>query len=263
MRGTRGLLGAAAVVVAALVVAGGASASAGSTCSGGSVAAGNYTSLTISGTCTIDQGSVTVSHDLRVLPGAALLAVFGNSNLTVGHDLRVAGNAIAVLGCEPEEAICLNDPDQTHGTLTSTTRVGHDLRTDGALAVLLHHDWVGHDVGIDRGGGGAGPTGCDGTTLFGGPPFGTVEDTTVGHDLTIANVQTCWFGVIRNDVAHDIRYDRNVTTDPDGNEIVTNTVGHDLSCTGNDPAPQFGDSQGNLNIVHGHARGQCTGLAQH
>ncbi len=48
-----------------------------------------------------------------------------------------------------------------------------------------------------------------------------------------------------------------VLADPDGNEYVTNVIRGDLVCTGNSPAPQAGDSEGDKNIVTGTKVGQC------
>lgn len=52
----------------------------------------------------------------------------------------------------------------------------------------------------------------------------------------------------------------NTVVDRDGNEVVTNTIHCDLSCEGNDPAPQVGDSEGSPNHVTGVKTGQCVGL---
>jgi len=52
----------------------------------------------------------------------------------------------------------------------------------------------------------------------------------------------------------------NVVADPDGNEIVTNTIHGNLNCAGNDPAPQVGDSEGSPNQVTGRKTGQCVDL---
>ena len=64
-------------------------------------------------------------------------------------------------------------------------------------------------------------------------------------------------GFFRNTVSNDGRFVGNKTADPDGNEFATNTIGGDLSCNGNNPAPQFGDSGGSPSTVGGHVRGQC------
>ena len=80
-------------------------AASGQTCSGGSVAAGSYSSLTITGPCTVDTGTVTVARDLTVAPGGELVAAFGGSDVNVGGNLAVGTNGVLVLGCEPEASI--------------------------------------------------------------------------------------------------------------------------------------------------------------
>jgi hypothetical protein len=88
------------------------------TCWGGSVASGVYGNLKIAGACTVDAGSVTVEHDLTVLPGGSLVASAGGSltpqvgsDVKVGGNIEVQSNGILVLGCEPIYFICSNDPD--------------------------------------------------------------------------------------------------------------------------------------------------------
>src|SRR5689334_2187795 len=80
-------------VLAALVVAVGAvdaigadaSFAAGTkTCSGGSIAAGSYSSLTITGSCKVDAGNVNVARNLTAANGGELIAAFGGSDLHVG-----------------------------------------------------------------------------------------------------------------------------------------------------------------------------------
>src|SRR5262249_58823218 len=100
--------------LAALLAAGGvglvlpllpvaASAAGGNaTCSGGSVAAGTYQSLTVTGFCSVDSGAVTVTKNLTVAPGAALVAAFGGAGLHVrGHPTLGSPGSFG-LGCGPE-----------------------------------------------------------------------------------------------------------------------------------------------------------------
>jgi hypothetical protein len=47
---------------------------------------------------------------------------------------------------------------------------------------------------------------------------------------------------------------------PGSSEVATNTIFGNLVCQGNDPGTQLGDSGGTLNVVGGHASGQCAGL---
>jgi len=103
---------------------------------------------------------------------------------------------------------------------------------------------------------------CGATQPLGpnGPPANsTYEDNAIGKNASITEVQTCWMGFIRNNVSGNVNYQNNVTADDDGNEVVTNTVARNLNCSGNSPAPQFGDSGGIPNTVSGHANGQCAG----
>lgn len=225
------------------------------TCPGGSVAAGTYSSLTITGMCLVDSGDVTVQHSLVVAPGGALGAMFGGSNLTVGQNVSVGSGGILVLGCEPEAFPCFNDSQDTP-TMSTHDSVGGNLTADGALMMLVHGNEIGGNV--TQSGGGGGVT-CD---LFplgqnGPPAYSTYEDNQIGGNATIAGVHTCWLGFIRNTVARNVNYVGNVLYDPDGNEVVTNTIDRNLNCAANDPTPQVGDSGGNPNTVGGRSNGQC------
>jgi len=194
---------------------------------------------------------------VSVLPGAALLAAYGGSDLTVGQNLTVGANGVLVLGCEPEAFICLNDPDQEVGTLITNDHIGGNLVATGSLAVLTHHDTVGHNVVLAGGGGGLN---CDPQdALFGSPAYATFEDNAIGGNAVISGWQSCWLGFIRNTVTRNVNFTNNSTFDPDGNEVVTNTIGGNLNCSGNDPAPQVGDSGGTENTA-ARATGQCVGL---
>ena len=228
-------------------------------CSGGSIAAGTYQSLTVTGFCSADAGPVTVTKNLTVASGAALLAAFGGSDVNVAGNVTVGSQAILVLGCEPEAFPCLNDPDQTVGTLSTNDHVGGNLTANGALMVLAHNNTIGGNVTQSGGGGGVNcstfPLGQDGP-----PAYSTYEDNTIGRNASVTGLGTCWLGFIRNAVTRNVNFNSNVTFDPDGNEVVTNSVGSNLNCSGNSPAPQVGDSAGSPNTAGGKATGQCAGL---
>ena len=231
-----------------------------STCSGGSIAPGKYTSLTITGFCTVDAGNVIVQHSLTVAPNGALAAAFGNGpNLTVGGNLYVRSNGILVLGCEPEAFVCLNDPDQQVGTFSSKGTVFGSLQTHNALAVLVHNTYIGGDLTLDGGGGGVN---CDSQdALFGSPAYATFEDTSVGGTATIKHWRSCWLGFFRTTVGHNVDFRDNIVADPDGNEVQTNTIRGNLSCRSDSPAAQVGDSGGFPNTVLGRAFGECTAIS--
>lgn len=231
------------------------------TCSGGSIVAGSYDSIKVTGICTVDAGSVTVRHDVVVRKGGVLIAAFGGSDLTIKGDLKVEKNGAVALGCEPFAFTCLNDPassDQTiTPTMSATGKVGHDLTAHGALAVLVHNSWIGHNVKQTGGGG----LNCDSRpTLMGSPAYATYEDVTIGGSASITGFRSCWLGFFRNTVGHNVTFSNNVVFDPDGNEVATNVIKGNLRCEKNSPAPQIGDSGGALNWVGHKATGQCANL---
>jgi hypothetical protein len=227
------------------------------TCHGGSVPSGSYTTLTIAGFCNVDAGTVNVSGNLSVTAGAALNAAFGGSDLHVGKNFIAGSGAIVVLGCEPEAFTCFNDPDQNGGTLATHDTVGQNFAATDALMILAHNNQIGGNATQSGGGGGVTcdlfPLGPDGP-----PAYSTWEDNTIGRNAAITGVHTCWMGFIRNTVGNNAIYSDNLTADPDGNEVVTDTVGHNLNCSGNNPSPQVGDSDGDANVVAGRTTGQCT-----
>ncbi len=247
------------VIAASVLKANGPKPAHGGTCAGGSIAPGAYSSLTITGFCTVDQGVVTVKHDVTVKPNAGLLAAFGGGpELVVGGNLNVQTNGVLVLGCEPGAFVCFNDPDQDVGTLSSKETVFGNLNARGALAVLVHDTTVGNDLTLHGGGGGVN---CDSQDALGGSPaYATFEDVSVGRNADIGHWQSCWLGFIRTTVQGNVDFHDNVMADPDGNEVTSDVVNGNLNCHGDNPAAQVGDSQGSLDIVLGHATGECAAL---
>jgi len=241
------------------------------TCTGNTIPAGTYSSITVTGFCTVDKGSITVRHDLVIKKGAALFAAFRDSNVTVNGNLRVEKNGILTLGCVPTSFPCLDDPARfdltglTPPKYSAAGMVGHNLTADNALSVIVHNTSIGHNVNQHGGGGGVNCDPLD--VLHGAPAYTTYEDSTIGGNVSITGLRTCWLGFLNNTVGHNVTFNNNVTFnastgagDPDGNEIAANTISGDLHCTRNFPAPQIGDSTLALNIVGGHATGQCAGL---
>jgi len=79
----------------------------------------------------------------------------------------------------------------------------------------------------------------------------------VGGNITVRLMKSCWFGLFRNHVGGNVSVNNNTFADPDADEIQTNIIAGNLSCFGNSPPPQRGDSGGNRNIVAGTVSGQC------
>lgn len=215
----------------------------GATCAGGVVAPGWYASLTITGFCAI-QGDVTVGGNVVIRPNAALDAHEGT--LIVHGNVRVERNAILALGCLESGCDSTND------------RVGGNLISTGALAVIAHHNTIGGNVEVHGGGGGVN---CAPNALLQGSPlFTDFEDNQIGGNLAVTQLHSCWMGIIRNTVHGNVHVSQNVMADPDANEIVTNMIGRNLVCVHNSPAAQEGDSEGSPNIVGGHKLGECATL---
>ena len=195
---------------------------------------------------------------VNVTDGGVFVAAFGGSDLTVAQNLRVSANGALVLGCEPGEFPCFNDPDQNVGTLLTHLVIGGNLIAEGALALITHANQINGNVVVSGGGGGVN---CDSQdALMGSPAYLTFEDSTIGGNAVVTNFHTCWLGFIRNTVSGNVNLHGNVTADPDGNEIVTNTISGNLNCTGDSPAPQVGDSEGEPDVVGRRANGQCARL---
>jgi len=218
-----------------------AAAAGATTCSGGTIPAGTYSTLAIAGNCSIPTGSVLVLGNLTILPGASLDVSSQEATLVVYGNVTVGSGATFLLGCSthPEEGpACHNVGDRINGSLNA----------NGASMVDIHITTIGGGVSLK---GGAG---------F----FSDLEDVTVNGNVSINGYQGVWLGFIRNQVNGSVSYTNNQLTDEDANEIVTNVIGGNLACSGNSPAPQFGDAidvPGFMpNVVHGAVSGQCVGL---
>lgn len=126
------------------------------------------------------------------------------------------------------------------------------VRSSNAASVQIHFSTINGGVDLE---GGAGP--------FGDPfdvTWNTLEDNRINGSVTVSGYTGFWQGFIRNTVNGSVNFNNNSVLDPDGNEFVTNTIHGRLSCSGNTPAPQVGDSGGEDNVVTGATTGQCAGF---
>ncbi len=219
-------------------------------------------------------GNVTVRGDLTIAPGAllddgspgdptgspAVAAV-----LTVQGNLLVGRGAVALLGCSPNSA-CSNPPG------ISAAHIDGSLTASNALAVVVHSSFIKGSFSMIGGGGGTmggvETGGCfaatppppwsldTGSAVAGSPVYSDVEDSTIGGDYTISNVSSCWLGSLRNQIGGSALFQGNKFGDPDAMEIGNNLIRRNMICTGNKPAPQFGDGA-SADLVGGFATGQC------
>ena len=169
----------------------------------------------------------------------------------------------------PQDGVCLSDGPvtiqgglfvQQGGTVVfgseenavHTATIGGGVHTTNAMSVQIHFSTINGGIDVE---GGSGP--------FGGPfdvTWNAIEDNVINGSVTVNGYDGFWQGFIRNNVHGGVNFMNNTVTDPDGNEIVTNTIHGNLNCQGNDPAPQVGDSEGSPNHVTGRETGQCVGL---
>jgi len=257
-----GLVGGASVATAATP---GPVTCTGSVATPGSLAGGTYSSVTVSGVCYVNSGQVVVTGSLTVVTGAALVAQFakdkggpGTSALTVDGNVSVGSGATLVLGCEAPEYPCLDD-DPGGPTLHSADTVKGGVVATDPLGVIIHDSSIGGDATQSGGGGGktcATPTTGIFSTLE-SPVYSDYEDSTIGGNLRVTGLGSCWFGALRDHVAGSVTFSGNSLTDPDAMETLTNQIAGNLLCSGNSPAVHFGDSGGTANVVGGFATGQC------
>jgi hypothetical protein len=279
MRRCRVFLGVCALVAPIGVVVGHVPAGAGPlgvTICGGTVSTpavlsgGTYASVEVTGVCEVRGGQVLVTGSVTVDPGAALVTAFAtihdapgtSSGLTVDGDLVAGTGAALILGCEPSHFDCL-DGVGAGTSLQSTTTVHGSLTATDPLGVVVHHSTV--DGNLVSSGGGPGVV-CASTpsnifsTLPGeyGVVFSDVEDTTVGANLRITDLRSCWIGVVRDSVGGSATFSNNTFQNSDADEILNNHVGGNMFCTDLVPSVQFGDSGQGSNVIGGYGTGDCS-----
>jgi hypothetical protein len=186
-------------------------------------------------TCTGELAAGT--YHRVVVPEGALCG--GAGPYTIRGGLFIESNATFALG------------DDEHPGDNGTISGG--VHATDAASVQIHFATINGGIDVH---GGSGP--------FAPPPFdvnfNSIEDNQINGGATIEGYNGFWFGFIRNHVNGSVNLNDNVLMDEDANEYVTNTIHGSLSCAGNSPAPQVGDSEGSPNQVTGRKRGQCAGL---
>ena len=189
-----------------------------------------------SGTTTCTDVLAPGTYQRVVVPAGAVC--LSDGPITIRSGLFIQEGATFVLG------------DEEHPGDNGT--IGGGVHSTNAANVQLHFVTVNGGVDLR---GGAGPF---------GPPFdvtwNTIEDSTINGGVNEIGYNGFWNGFIRNTVNGTVNLRDNTVMDPDGNEVVTNTIHGSLNCSGNDPAPQVGDSEGSPNHVTGNETGQCRGL---
>jgi hypothetical protein len=221
-------------------------------CRGGDIASGTYQNLRITGTCTVPAGAnVTVVHNLVVASTGQFVADQAPSTVHIGGNVRARHGSFFGLGCTAAHGC-------EGGTTFSDAYVGGNVNLNYVYDAALNGVEVGGNVRSK--GGGAGFVFDQGGFI----PF-SVKDDVIHGNLVVKGLKTTWFGVLRTQVDGNVilKYIKN--DDPDGNEIVHDTIGGNLRCVGMSPAPQIGDADDDPTLppdypystVGGRVIGQC------
>jgi hypothetical protein len=91
--------------------------------------------------------------------------------------------------------------------------------------------------------------------------YSDFEDVTVGGNLSVAGLDSCWLGTMRVQTGGSVSFVHDTLADPDAMEVGSNLIAGNLTCVGNSaggtPTVQFGDGGGAPNLVGRWASGQC------
>ena len=171
-----------------------------------------------------------------VVPEGAVC--FSDGVIRIRDGLWIRPGATFVLGSEESTGTTGTIEDGVHAVDPASVQI-HFATVDGGVDIQ----------------GGSGPF---------GPPFdvtwNAIEDNVIHGHVQVVGYDGFWMGFIRNHVFGTVTMRDNTLADPDGNEYVSNTIHGSFQCSGNSPAPQVGDSEGEPNVVTGRATGQCAGL---
>ncbi|WP_460937397.1 hypothetical protein [Phycicoccus ginsengisoli] len=246
----------AAAVAGAMALAGSPAMASGPggtayTCTGGEVPSGSYSSITVTGQCSVGAGAViNVAGNINVMAGAMLDAQSAPSTITVGHNVTAAPGSLVGLGCQPPSYTgnsaheCMVQPEghstiAVHGNVTATD----------ALAFLLNGVTVGGNVTFTGGGSQI--------------PW-SIKNNTIARNLTVSGQTSEWLGVLFNQIGGNTTLTDITIMDEHpgapGVYVVRNTIGKNLTCTGLTPGVSGGFVPGSVNVVGRNAIGQCASL---
>jgi len=232
------------------------------TCTGGDfqtgtfvpIPSGTYSSITVAGACQPAPGAViNVAGDVNVAAHGVFDAQSYPSTINVGHDVLAASGSLLGLGCLPNPTghttghPCV-DANGNPTTGSSNITVNGNIITWNADTVLLNGITVKGNIAL-IGGGGAIPW--------------SIKTNSIGGNLLVANATPDWLGVLVNKVGGNVILINVHITDTDPNPaifVASNTIGQNLLCLGLGPAVS-GGFPGEVNVVGGHALGQCAKLA--
>jgi hypothetical protein len=219
------------------------------TCTAGAIPSGTYASVTVTGACDVVPGAVIrVGGNVNVGANAVLDAQSAPSTITVGGNVNAFSGSLLGLGCLPNPPghqtghPCTVDP-----TESSNIIINGNVTAIGANTVLLNGITVKGNVTLIGGGDQA------------GNPW-PIKNNTIGGNLTVTGATPEWVGLLLNKVGGNVIL-TNITVAPGETiQVAENTIGANLICSGLAPAVAGGVIPGEVNVVGGHALGQCAHL---
>jgi hypothetical protein len=218
-------------------------------CTGGAIPSGSYASVTVTGACSVATNAViSVAGNVNVAPNAVLDAQSAPSTITVRGNVNAFSGSLLGLGCLP------NPPEHQTGhpctvdpTESSSIIINGNVTAIGANTVLLNGITVRGNVTLIGGGDQA------------GNPW-PIKNNTIGGNLTVTGATPEWVGVLLNKVGGNVIL-TNINIAPGETiQVTLNTIRANLICSGLAPAVSGGVIPGEVNVVGGHALGQCANL---
>jgi len=248
----------------------GAAPSTAYTCTGGSatgddpstwtwstIPSGNYSSISVAGICqTAPDAVINVTGNINVAPGAALDAQSAPSTITVGHNVTAGAGSFLALGCLPDGQLLPGDPQPHAGhpcatdpTASSAITVKGNVSETDAADVLLNGITVDKNVSLNGG--------EANDWIF--------KWNTIGGNFTASDVNPFFFLLGFNNIGGNANLSNIWANDPgDGGfgavNLVLNTIGWNLNCSGLGPRLSGGFIPGAVNTVGHMTTGQCVGL---
>ena len=135
---------------------------------------------------------------------------------------------------------CIDEPNMKHPTLTSREVINGSVIETSPIGVIVHNSTIGGSVKQTGGGGGLNcvPPKTGVFALFKSPIYSDYEDNTVGGNIAVSGVDSCWLGVGREKLGGSVTIADNQMADPDAIEVFANRIRKNLACFGNShPSP--------------------------
>ena len=207
----------------------------------------------------------------RVTPGDPASTPVVPATVVVGGNVNVGSGAVLLLGCSPNIS-CGNPPG------ISYDRINGNLTAFGAHGVVVHSAAIAGNVSLLGGGGGAAAENCSAVTipqmgrlppapwstdpnLLFTPVYTDLEDTTIGGNLNVSGLTSCWLGTLRDQIRGSATWNNDTMGDPVAMEIGSNVINGNMACFANSEGGtagvQFGDGGAAPSIAGGLGLGQC------